>query len=138
MKRFLGAAILLSTLIVSNSISANDSNAVANARELGSAAQEHMITAYSCQRYLGGISHYQAAKLSATDLYTRISGDRNDAVIAVSKIDEQIKSQNLDKKIELKFKKMKLSHVDGIGTCQQLIQENYDKIELLKARLRLM
>lgn len=109
-----------------------------NARALAQALQENMVATYPCQKIMGGLGHYRAAKLIATETFSRITGDRNKAVLTINQVEEQIKASNADKNLEAQFAEMKLSEIDSVSTCQQLIDESMDKVELLQAKLRLL
>ncbi|WP_155887926.1 hypothetical protein [Cupriavidus sp. WS] len=110
----------------------------ANARELAKALQEHMVSTYSCQKFLGGLAHYRAAKTLAVETYSRVTGNRNQAVLTIDGIEQKIKASKFDKQMEAQFKEMKLSEIDSMGTCQDLIAESLDKVEVLQAKLHLL
>ena len=130
------SSALLAAAIMSTA-RANETDA-ANARELAKALQEHMVSTYSCQKFLGGLAYYRAAKTLAIETYARITGNRNQAVLTIDGVDQKIKESKCDKQIEAQFKEMKLSEADSMGTCQDLIAESMNKVEVLQAKLHLL
>lgn len=110
----------------------------ANAHKLAQALQEHMITTYSCQKYLGGLGHYRAAKFLAVQTYEQATGNRNKAVLTMDRIEQEIKATKANEQMEAQFEEMNLSYIDSVGTCQQLTAESMDKVELLQAKLNLL
>ena len=125
-------------MALSSSAWSSDDEDVKNARELAKALQEHMVSTYSCQKYLGGLGHYRAAKLFAVQTYGRLTDDRNQAVLTMDRIEQEIKASKIQERLESQFKEMKLSYVVSVGTCQDLISESLDKVELLQAKLKLL
>lgn len=137
MERNSVVALLLAAAIVPAAWSGEVEDA-ANARELAKALQEHMLTTYSCQKYLGGLGNYRAAKFLAIQTYERATGDRNKAVLTMDRIEQEIKATKASERMEAQFLEMRLSYVDSVGTCQELIAESMDKVELLQAKLNLL
>lgn len=113
-----------------------------NAKELGTqlahALAGQMMTAYACQTYLGGLAQYRLAKLQAIEDGARVSGDRNKAVLQIDKFEDQIEATNADKQMTAKFDKMKLSYIDRVGACQDLLAEEQDKVQRIEAVLGLL
>lgn len=137
MNRTIAALIGASVLALSGTAQSTESEDAKNARELAKALQEHMVATYSCQKYLGGLGHYRAAKLQAAQTYSRLTGDRNKAVLTMDRIEQEIKATKANERLEAQFREMQLSYVDSVGTCQDLIAESMDKVELLQAKLKL-
>ena len=138
MNQIIVALIGASLLALSGTAQSTESEDAKNARELAKALQEHMIATYSCQKYLGGLGHYRAAKLQAVQTYSRVTGNRNNAVLTMDRIEQAIKAMKSNERMEAQFREMQLSYVDSVGTCQDLIAESMDKVELLQAKLKLL
>lgn len=97
-----------------------------------------MLVTYSCQTYLGGLSQYRLAKLHALEVDPAASGDKNRAVLQIDKVEQQIKATNADKRIVANFDRMKLSYVDRVGTCNDLVAEAQDKVQHIEAQLGML
>lgn len=70
--------------------------------------------------------------------YSRVTGNRNNAVLTMDRIEQAIKAMKSNERLEAQFREMQLSYVDSVGTCQDLIAESMDKVELLQAKLKLL
>ena len=136
-RKIIGAAGMLIVVATTNAW-AGETEDAENARELAKALQEHMVATYSCQKYQGGVAYYRAAKLLAVETYTRLTRDRNQAVLAIDRVEQKIKETKADERLEAQFKKDNLSYVDGVGACQTLTAESGDKVALLRAKLNLL
>ncbi|MGF6575097.1 hypothetical protein ABH945_007226 [Paraburkholderia sp. GAS333] len=107
-----------------------------DARELAQAIQKQMVTTYSCQKFLGGPGQYRAAKANAEYIYTRVTRDRNAAVLAVEKIDHRIRESGGDEQLDSALKG--LSEFDKTNFCLNSAAEDSDRVRLLEARLHLL
>ncbi|MEL4180221.1 hypothetical protein [Roseateles sp. PN1] len=108
------------------------------ATELVRALQGHMISTFACQNFLGGLGRYRAAKRLAVETHVSLTNDRNAAVLAVAKFEKQIKATKSNERMVEKFKKMNLSYLDSVGTCEDLTAQTYGEVEVLQARLGLL
>src|SRR5690606_14966302 len=101
------------------------------------AMSAHMMSTYMCQRYYG-MEQYRTAKFIAINLYARISGDRNEAVIAIDGIEKRIEERKGHERLEVEFDEMDLPYVDRVEVCRQLVSESQDRVELEQARMGLL
>ncbi|CAG4927238.1 hypothetical protein R69919_05493 [Paraburkholderia gardini] len=125
---------LLLCSAASNNVAWSDEHS--DARELAQAIQKQMVTTYSCQKFLGGLGQYRAAKANAEYIYTRVTRDRNAAVLAVEKIDRHIRETGGDEQLDSALKG--LSEIDKTNFCLNSTAEDSDRVRLLEARLHLL
>lgn len=109
-----------------------------DARKLGEEVVSYLMTSFACQQYLGGDAHYQVAKEVFKSTYTRLTGDKNQAVIKLNELDVELKSSNAQERLANSFEKTGLDYTGRVGVCQDMISESQDKIELLQARLGML
>lgn len=98
-RKIIGAAAMLIVVASANAL-AGEAEDAENARELARALQEHMVATYSCQKYQGGNGYYRAAKFLAVETYTRLTRDRNQAVLAIDRVEQKIKETKADERLE--------------------------------------
>lgn len=123
--------------LLSNTAWAKDRR-YADVAALAAAFQEYMAATYSCQSFLGGTAQYRVAKQLATDTYTKLSGDRNEAVLQINEMEQQIKAAKLKERMEAGFKQLNLEEVDAVKTCQDAVADSLDKVDVMRAKLRLL
>ena len=133
----IAVALVLAT-IVPMALAAEQKSRAELGTDLAHALSEQMVATYACQTYLGGSSQYRLAKLQAIDIYVAITGDRNRAVLQIDKVEQQIKATNADTRMVANFDKMKLSYVDRVGTCQDLVAQAQDSVQHIQAELGML
>ena len=119
-------------------LSSDEKEESALGEALAVALTEQMIATYSCQGHLGGLNQYRIAKLDAIETYVRGTGDRNKAVLTIDKIEQQLKESDSQQRLDKSFDEIGLSELNRIGTCQDLVAESNDKVQVLKAKLGLL
>jgi len=139
MNRFSVLAVSAAMLVVGTANLARADEAIGgDGRALAKALIGYMITTYSCHGIMGSLDHYRAAKAIAVEIYARMVGDRNKAVLAINELDQSIKAAEVDKMAEKKFKEKNLSEVQGLAVCQNMISDSLDDLELARAKLNLL
>ena len=129
---------LLLPLLIFLAFSTAGADDAQNANELGKAMRKDMAINFMCQEYLGGLSSYRVAKLSSITTFTRITGDKNKAVLSIDSFEKTLKTSNASSDLKKRFDKMNLSEIDRMSTCQDMVAESYDKVQVLKAKLGLL
>lgn len=130
--KFLAGLVLLMCAVEA---SANEEE---NAGKLGAAIRQNIVVNYTCQEYLGGLVYYRVAKSSATSIFSRITGDKNQTVLDVDKLEKKLKASSLQGDLEKKFNKLKLDYLGRVGVCQDMVAEHHDKVQVLMAKLGLL
>lgn len=132
-------------LVVALSLGAMSLSALAQSKEveaergkaLAAAMSEYLMAFYTCQRYTG-IEQYLAAKSISTNLYERVVGDRNEAVLRVDMLDKKIKSMSADQRLEAQFDKDGTSKSDRSDFCYEITEEAKSKFEVEQAKNQLL
>ncbi|WP_444939918.1 hypothetical protein ACJJI3_12430 [Microbulbifer sp. ZKSA004] len=122
-------------LVLASIANANEENV---ARELASAIREDMIVNYSCQEYLGGLARYRQSKRSAISIVSKITGDRNQAVLSTNEIEKYLRASSAQEDLRNKFNELNLEYSDRVKTCQDVVAEHYDRVQVLMAKLEML
>jgi hypothetical protein len=119
-------------------VHAASADAATNAKALGVAAGEYMLTAYSCQNYIGGLELYRTIKLTTENMSVKLGVDRNKAVLMVQESEDLIKSKQPHIALEKMRKEKNIAQEDVATSCRQMLDEAQDKVKLLQAKLNLL
>ncbi|MEZ0021234.1 hypothetical protein [Sinorhizobium fredii] len=137
-KKLISTKVLLVAVFAARSAWAGETDDIGDGGRLGKALQEHMLWTYACQQYLGGSAQYRAAKLLSIETYARVTQDRNAAVLAMDKVEQEIKKNKADERLAEKFAGLNLSYVESVGVCQDLTADSMDKVQVMQAKLNLL
>lgn len=129
------------TIIFALAIAVASSSALAETKEdeaargkaMAAAMSEYLLAFYTCQRYTG-IAQYIAAKSISTNLYERVRGDRNEAVLRIDMLDSKVKSMKADERLEAQFDKDGTPQSARADFCYELTEEAKTKFEVEQAR----
>jgi lipoate-protein ligase A len=124
--------------IISTSAACSEDEAKKNTQELAAAIQDHMITTYICQHYIGGLVMYRSAKLTFESILMKMGIDRNKAVLLLNEAEEKIKQVAPDQMKKLEEMPAYVTREDKRNVCIQMIFEKDDMVKLLQAKLGLL
>lgn len=111
----------------------SDVEQAARGKAMAAAMNEYLMAFHMCQRYTGK-AQYIAARSIATNVYEKISGDRNEAVLGIDAIERTIKGLRGDERLEAQFNSDQLPHADRVDFCLDVTEESKRKFEVEQAK----
>ena len=105
------------------------------ARKLGKYLYKSVVLNYMCKDYIGP-EYYEISRIKAIIIYSKITGNKEEAVLQISKIEEKLKTGNLNKSLKINFDKRGLSNKERKSICLEMISKNNKIINSLVEKLK--
>jgi len=106
-----------------------------DAEQLGIELKTYLFETYACQKYLGGLTQYDAAKTLALKISTQISGDLKQANTYVDNIEKTILKEKPQIKMETQFNNAGFSRERRVESCKKVIATTWQRLHILQRRL---